>query len=291
LARKSQEEEICNLILNELYEIEERKGVTFNNLFKKVKEKRGRFSYDTLSKYLTKMEQDGRIIRIIDVDSNRKIKPTLLYKNTELIRLRKEKINFSNILMDKRTKLYQFEKKKLKVSDLFPKFNEEILNFLETQMNLNINYLENDDIINWDILLDNFDLFLVERPEIKNKIGDLNDIILVIYLKLLEFLIKHGELEIPEIHYNLFFHLNFQKLLASVILKLTQIIQKKKLNMTKLFRGKIDVKQGSHFTEEEISKLLIEQLEGEVKKGVKSFIQMQKLEEFSEKYKKSLKMY
>ncbi|MHA1130932.1 MAG: hypothetical protein ACTSQQ_08995, partial [Candidatus Helarchaeota archaeon] len=267
------------------------KGVTFNNLFKKVKEKRGRFSYDTLSKYLTKMEQDGRIIRIIDVDSNRKIKPTLLYKNTELIRLRKEKINFSNILMDKRTKLYQFEKKKLKVSDLFPKFNEEILNFLETQMNLNINYLENDDIINWDILLDNFDLFLVERPEIKNKIGDLNDIILVIYLKLLEFLIKHGELEIPEIHYNLFFHLNFQKLLASVILKLTQIIQKKKLNMTKLFRGKIDVKQGSHFTEEEISKLLIEQLEGEVKKGVKSFIQMQKLEEFSEKYKKSLKMY
>ncbi|MHA1279779.1 MAG: hypothetical protein ACTSQI_18995 [Candidatus Helarchaeota archaeon] len=291
MARKSQEEEICNLILNELYEIEERKGVTFNNLFKKVKEKRGRFSYDTLSKYLTKMEQDGRIIRIIDVDSNRKIKPTLLYKNTELIRLRKEKINFSNILMDKRTKLYQFEKKKLKVSDLFPKFNEEILNFLETQMNLNINYLENDDIINWDILLDNFDLFLVERPEIKNKIGDLNDIILVIYLKLLEFLIKHGELEIPEIHYNLFFHLNFQKLLASVILKLTQIIQKKKLNMTKLFRGKIDVKQGSHFTEEEISKLLIEQLEGEVKKGVKSFIQMQKLEEFSEKYKKSLKMY
>ena len=67
MVSKSHEDEICKYILDELYDLEQKKGITFNKLFKSVKRKRGRFSYDTLSKYLSKMEQDGRIIRIIDM--------------------------------------------------------------------------------------------------------------------------------------------------------------------------------------------------------------------------------
>ncbi len=175
MGRKSNEDEICEAILNELYDISEKRGITFNKLFNKIKQKRGKFSYDTLSKYLNKMEQDGRIIRVIDVNSNKKIKPTLLYKNSEIVHLRNQKINFKNIFMDKHTKIHKLAKERLKNSDLFPKFNELILKFLDEKMNINVDHLNPEAVMNWNIILENFEFFSIENPEIKEI--DLNPVI------------------------------------------------------------------------------------------------------------------
>lgn len=60
MGRQSQKNEICDLILNELSDITQKKGVSFNDLFRRIKVKRGKFSFDTLSKYLNEMEQDSR---------------------------------------------------------------------------------------------------------------------------------------------------------------------------------------------------------------------------------------
>ncbi|NVM52164.1 MAG: hypothetical protein HWN66_00585 [Candidatus Helarchaeota archaeon] len=291
MGRKSQEEEICKLILDELYDIKEKKGINFNNLFKKIKKKRGKFSYDTLSKYLNKMERDGRIIRIIDVNSNRKIKPVLLFKNFEIINLRNEKINFNRILMDHNTKFHKFPNEKLKNSDFFPKFHEIISKLLKKQMNLNIDSFSTDEIINKDILLENFNLFLVENPELKGTIPNFDDIILLIYLNLLELIIDSGVMNTSEIHYNIFFHINFSELFASIILKLANIIQRKKYSLTELFLKRIKAPKMTKFTDENVLQLLLNQLQGESKENIKDLIQKKRLDAFSERYKRGLKIY
>ena len=289
MGRKSQEEEICRSILNELFDIKQKKGTTFNSLFKKIKMKRGKFSYDTLSKYLNKMDRDGRIIRIIDVNSNRKIKPTHLYKNSEIINLQKEKININRILMDNNTKFHKFQNKNLKDSDLFPKFYEVISEFLKNQMYINADYLVIDEIINQTILLENFNLFLVENPEIKGAIKNFNDIILVIYLNLLELMIKSSLVNTSEIYYNLLFHVNFSEIFASVILQLARKIQKEKLSLTEVLLKKVKTKI-TKYTEENILQILMDQLQGDFKQNIKEIIQKKRLEEFSEKYKKGLEI-
>ncbi|NVM31308.1 MAG: hypothetical protein HWN65_20890 [Candidatus Helarchaeota archaeon] len=291
MGRRPQEEVFCQLILDELYDIKEKKGINFNNLFKKIKKKRGKFSFDTLSKYLTKMENDGRIIRIIDVNSNKKIKPTLLYKNSEIIRLRNEKININKILMDKNTKFHRFPKNQLEDSDFFPKFNELILKFLEGRMNLNVDYFKNFEIINKDVILENFNLFLVENPEIKGRLNSLNDIVLLLYLNLLELMMNSGISNVSEINYNLLFHIDYSELLASVILRIAKKIQKERRPLRDLFLKKGEEKKITKLTEENILQLLLNQLEGDFKEHIRDYVQKMRFEEFSEKYKKSLKIY
>ena len=291
MGRRPQEEVFCQLILDELYDIKEKKGINFNNLFKKIKKKRGKFSYDTLSKYLTRMENDGRIIRIIDVNSNKKIKPTLLYKNSEIIRLRNEKININKILMDKNTKFHRFPKNQLRNSDFFPKFNELILKFLEDRMNINVDSFTDDKIINKDVILENFNLFLVENPEIKGKLESLNDIVLLLYLNLLELMMNSGISNVSEINYNLLFHIDFSELIASVILRLTKIIQKERRPLGDFFLKKGELTNMIKLTEENILQSLLNQLEGDFKEHIRDHIQKMRFEEFSEKYKKSLRIY
>lgn len=291
MGRRPQEEVFCQLILDELYDMKEKKGINFNNLFKKIKKKRGKFSFDTLSKYLTKMENDGRIIRIIDVNSNKKIKPTLLYKNSEIIRLRNEKININKILMDKNTKFHRFPKNQLRNSDFFPKFNELILKFLEDRMNINVDSFTDDKIINKDVILENFNLFLVENPEIKGKLESLNDIVLLLYLNLLELMMNSGISNVSEINYNLLFHIDFSELIASVILRLTKIIQKERRPLGDFFLKKGELTNMIKLTEENILQSLLNQLEGDFKEHIRDHIQKMRFEEFSEKYKKSLRIY
>ncbi|MHA1648955.1 MAG: hypothetical protein ACTSYB_02085 [Candidatus Helarchaeota archaeon] len=291
MGRKSNEDEICEAILNELYDISEKRGITFNKLFNKIKQKRGKFSYDTLSKYLNKMEQDGRIIRVIDVNSNKKIKPTLLYKNSEIVHLRNQKINFKNIFMDKHTKIHKLAKERLKNSDLFPKFNELILKFLDEKMNINVDHLNPEAVMNWNIILENFEFFSIENPEIKEPLNNLEDITLLIYLNLLEIMINTNLINNPVIYYNLSFRIDLHKLLSSVILYFAQKIQKEKLSVPDLFSKGNKVTKKTYYTEEDILKSLINQLPYNIRKEIKKIIQQKKLREFSEKYKRSLKIY
>ncbi len=287
MGRKPQKNEICDLILNELSDIKQKTGIGFNDLFRKIKGKRGKFSFDTLTKYLNEMEQDGLVIRIVDVNSNKKIKPTYFYKNTEVIDLQSEKMNFNKILMDNNTKFYQFSKDNLKNSDLLPKFKEVILNFIEKKMNLNVSYFKNDNLVNLDSLFGNFNLFLVENPEIKGSMSNFNDIILLLYLNLLQ-IITDSDLT-AELHYDLFFHIEFYKLIATIILNTLNIIQMRNYPLQDLF-GK-NIPKMDRFSEEEILKLLLDQFPAEFKEKTKEYIQERKLEEFSEKYRKGLKIY
>jgi len=287
MGRKSQKNEICDLILNELSDIKEKSGISFNDLFRRIKQKRGKFSFDTLTKYLNEMEQDCRVIRIVDVNSNKKIKPTYLYKNTEVIDLQDEKINFNKILMDVNTKFYQFSTDKLRNSDLLPKFKEVLLNFLEKKMNLNTNYFRNDIIINPNSFFENFNLYQVENPELKGSMSNFNDIVLLLYLNLLQ-IITDSDL-VPELHYDLFFHIEFYKLISAIIIDLSNLIVMKKYPLKDLFRKEIP--QTGGLSEDEILKLLLEQISGESKEKIENFIRERKLEEFSEKYRKGLKIY
>jgi len=287
MGRRPQKSEICDLILNELSDIKQKTGVSFNELFRRIKGKRGKFSFDTLSKYLNDMEQDGLVIRIVDVNSNKKIKPTFFHKNTEVIDLQAEKINFNKILMDNNTKFFQFPNDKLKNSDLLPKFKEVILTFLEKRMNLNVNYFKNDNLVNLDSLIGNFNLFLVENPELKGSMSNFNDLVLLLYLNLLQ-LLTDSDLT-TEVHYNLFFHVEFYKLIASIILNVLTIIQMRNYPLKDVF-GQINQKI-DNFSEEDILKLLLDQFPSELKDKTKEYIQERKLEEFSEKYRKGLKIY
>jgi len=290
MGRKSQELEICSLILEELLDVKEKQGVTFNKLFKKVKKKRGKFSFDTLIKYLNQMEADGRIIRVTDVNSNRKIKPTLLFKNIEVIHIREEKSNFKNILMDANTKFYRFPKNRLTTSDLFPQFNELLMNFLKNKMNLDIEYLEPSRVLNWPILLKNFDLFLVENPEIEGEVKNFNDLILLLYLNLLELILGTKTMDIGELNFDLFFHIDFYELFTSIILSLIDKIQKEGLLIDSLFLNEVRTPKKPHLTREDILNLLLNQLHGDFKEEVKTRIQARWFDEFSERYKKEVKM-
>lgn len=286
----SQETEICALILDELYDIKEKKGVNFNKLFKKIKERRGKFSFDTLSKYLSKMEADGRIIRVIDVNSNRKIKPTLLFKNSEIIRLRNEKSNFRNILMDANTKFYRFPKNRLTSSDLLPQFNEVIMNFLKTQMNMNVEYLELSKIFNWSILFDNFELYLVENPELQGEIKNLNDLVLLLYLNLLESSLGVKLRNNKEINFNLFFQINIYELVASVIISIIDKVQQEALLLDKVFIEKVKTPKNLGLTREDLLNLFLSHLSGERKEEIKICIQNRWFNEFSERYRKGIKI-
>jgi len=287
MGRKSQKNEICDLILNELSDIKEKKGVSFNDLFRKIKYKRGKFSFDTLTKYLNEMEQDNRVIRIVDVNSNKKIKPTYFYKNTEIIALQDEKINFNKILLDTNTKFYRFLTDKLKNSDLLPKFKEVILNFIEKKTNLNINYFKNEIIIKPENFLENFTLFLVENPELKGNMNNFNDIILLLYLNLIQIIFESDLMS--ELHYDLFFHIEFYKIIGILILNIANLIQMRNYPLQNLF-NKI-IPKVDQFSEEEILNLLLDKFPDELKVKIKNFIQERKLEEFSEKYRKGLKIY
>ncbi len=291
LGRKSQEREICELILNELYDINQKRSMNFNTLFKKIKGKRGRFSFDTLTKYLKKMENDGRIIRIIDVNSNRKIKPTLLFKNNEVVQLQNEKMNFNRVLMDKNTKFYQFPKKELAKSDLIPKFNEVILKFLKEKMNINVSNFDIHEIIKKETLVNGFDLFLLENPELKGAIENFNDIVLLFYLNIFKLMMESDGIDTLDVNYNLLFQFNFTELVASIISRVADTIQQVRMNPSNiLLKIKKPVKI-SKFSEEEILQLLLNQLKGDFKENIKETIQKKRLEEFSEKYKKGLKIY
>jgi len=287
MGRKPQKSEICDLILNELSDIKQKTGVSFNELFRRIKEKRGKFSFDTLSKYLNNMEQDGLVIRIVDVNSNKKIKQTYFYKNTEVIDLQAEKINFNKILMDNNTKFFQFSNEKLKNSDLMPKFKEVILSFLEKKMGLNVNYFKNDNLVNLDTLIGNFNLFLVENPELKGSMSNFNDIVCLLYLNLLQML-TDSDLT-TELHYDLFLHVEFYKLIASIILNVLTIIQMRNYPLKDLFGQSIP--KIDKFSEEDILKYLLDQFPNELREKIKEFYQERKLEEFSEKYRQGLKIY
>ena len=189
--------------------------------------------------------------------------------------------------MDSNTKFYQFSKDKLKKSDLLPKFKEVILNFLEKKVNLNVNQFKTDLVLNPESFLENFNLFLVENPELKGIMGNFNDIILLLYLNLLQ-IITDSDLT-AELHYDLFFHIEFYKLIATIILKVSDLIQKKNYPLQDLFHKNIP--KIDNFSEDEILKLLLDQFPDEFKEKTKEFIQERKLEEFSEKYRKGLKIY
>lgn len=290
MGRKSQEPEICNMILDELLDIKQKKGLTFNTLFRKIKKKRGKFSFDTLSKYLNLMESDGRIIRIIDVESNRKIKPTLIFKNSEVIRIRDEKSNFKNILMDTDSKFYRFPKKELTTSDLFPQFTELIAGFLREKMNIDMDYVEPDRIVNWEILLENFDLFLVENPEIKGAIKNFNDLVLLLYLNLLELMLGTSAKENGMINFNLFFHIDLYELISSVIFSLIDKIQKEGLQLGSLFLKEIKLPKNSNISREDLLKIFLNQLPLNLREEIKTRIQKRWFDEFSVKYRQEIRI-
>ncbi|MHA1264602.1 MAG: hypothetical protein ACTSRS_05125 [Candidatus Helarchaeota archaeon] len=286
MGRKSHEGEICRLILDELYDIKEKKGITFNALFKKIKMKRGKFSYDTLAKYLGRMERDGRVIRIVDVDSNRKIKPTYIYKNEEIINLQTEKGNFNKILMDQNTTFKRFQKQQLKGSDLFPKFNELLWQFLGNELGIKIEYFGNDQIVDWKDLLENFDLFIVENPEIEGSINNLIDIILLLYYNILEYLIKGKNYDSNEINFNLLFQIDFSSLLAGIILKFATKIQQERPMFDEIFVNPENVPKLASFSEEKILQVLFKQMDPGIREFLIGAINKKRLDEFSEKYKK-----
>ncbi|HUY00301.1 MAG TPA: hypothetical protein VMV49_12140 [Candidatus Deferrimicrobium sp.] len=290
MGRKSQEDEICNEILSELHDLKQAKGITFNKLFNIIKKKRGKFSNDTLSKYLSKMEEDGRIIRIIDKDSNRKIPPTLLYKNLEEINLHNTKIKFNEIIMDFNTKFRQFPKKKLKSSETQSLFKELLLKILEKQMNINLNIFLTDEILDLDEIIENFNLYLVEHPDFEGFTEHFDDKILLFYKNLLELIIESDLMNIFEVHYVLLFHINFYNLFASIILQIVKKIQKEHLSLDTFFLKKPESLKTTGLTEDNILKLLLDQLQSESRKTVKDIIQKKRLDEFSEKYK-SLEIY
>ena len=175
-------------------------------------------------------------------------------------------------------------------SFLFPQFNELLMNFLKKKMNLDIEYLEPSQIINWAILLDNFNLFLVENPEIKGEVKNFNDLILLLYLNLLELILGTKMKDGGELNFDLFFHIDFYELFASIILSLIDKIQREGLLLDSLFLTEVKTPKKPHLTREDLLNLLLNQLHGDFKEELKTRIQSRWFDEFSERYKKEVKL-